>query len=103
VNRLSGMHLPAPFAFAIMATLVQFICPIFIVFGLFTRFHAALLLGVLFGAVLQNLFSGRDPQLAILYTLIIVTLLFTGGGRCSLDALLLTRFGKANNETTPNE
>ena len=88
-----AMHTPAPLASAVAATLVQFICSLFIVVGLFTRIYAALLvLGALSGAILpQNLLAGRDPQLAILYTLVVITffifefcgwIIFT---RCEID------------------
>ena len=83
------MHFPAPFASAVAATLVQFICSLFIVVGLFTRINAALLLGALSGAFLQNLLAGRDPQLAILYALVVATLLLMGSGEFSVDAKLL--------------
>ncbi|SRR5258706_11590740 len=65
-----GDAFPAPLASAVAATLVQFICAPFIAVGLFTRINAALLSGALSRAILQNLLAGRDPQLAILYTLI---------------------------------
>jgi uncharacterized membrane protein YphA (DoxX/SURF4 family) len=80
------MHLPAPLASAVAATLVQFICSLFVLVGWFTRINAALLVCALSGAILQNLLAGRDPQLAILYTIIVVTLVFIGGGKYSLDA-----------------
>ena len=90
VKEVAGMHFPAPLASAVAATLIQFICSLFIVAGLFTRINAALLLGALSGAVLQNLLAGRDPQLAMLYTLVVVTLALIGGGKFSLDAKLLS-------------
>jgi putative oxidoreductase len=93
VKEVAGMHFPAPLASAVAATLVQFICSLFIVAGLFTRINAALLLGALSGAILQNLLAGRDPQLAILYTLVVMTLALIGGGRFSLDAKLLSTAG----------
>jgi putative oxidoreductase len=77
---------PAPLASAVAATLVQFICSLLIVVGLFTRINAALLVCALGGAILQNLLASRDPQLAILYTLVVAALLFLGGGKYSLDA-----------------
>jgi hypothetical protein len=43
------------------------------------------------GAILQNLLSGRDPQLAIHYTLVVVTLVFMGGGKYSLDARIFAK------------
>src|SRR6267142_3312519 len=87
-EEVAGMHMPAPLASAVAATLVQFICSLFIVVGLFTRINAALLVCALTGAIMQNLLAGRDPQLAILYTLVVVTLVFLGGGKYSIDAKL---------------
>ena len=72
---------------------------LFIIIGLFTRINAILLFGALSGAILQNLLTGRDPQLAILYTLVVSTLAFMGGGRISLDAKL---FAKAEQSTSRN-
>jgi putative oxidoreductase len=85
-GEVAGMHMPAPLVSAVAATLVQFICSLFVVVGWFTRINAALLVCALSGAILQNLLAGRDPQLAILYTLVVVTLVFMGGGKYSLDA-----------------
>jgi putative oxidoreductase len=90
-EEVAGMHMPAPLASAVAATLVQFICSLFIVVGLFTRINGALLFCALSGAIFQNLTAGRDPQLAILYTLVVVTLAFLGGGKYSLDARILQK------------
>jgi len=90
-EEVAGMHFPAPLVSAVAATLVQFICSPFIVLGLFTRLNAALLLCALSGAILQNLLAGRDPQLAILYSLMVFTLIFIGSGKYSLDAKLLAK------------
>jgi len=90
-EEVAGMHFPAPLASAVAATLVQFICSPFIVVGLFTRINATLLLCALSGAILQNLLAGRDPQLAILYSLVVLTLIFLGSGKYSLDAKLLAK------------
>jgi putative oxidoreductase len=91
VEEVAGMHFPAPLASAVAATLVQFICSLFIVVGLFTRINAALLLCALSGAILQNLLAGRDPQLAVLYSLVVLTIVFMGAGKYSLDARLSGR------------
>src|SRR6185369_4887211 len=91
VEEVAEMHFPAPLASAVAATGVQFICSLFLAVGLFTRISAGLLVGVLGVAILQNLLAGRDPQLAILYTLIVATLALLGGGQFSLDALLQRR------------
>jgi len=98
-EEVAGMHFPAPLASAVAATLVQFICSLFIIVGLFTRINAILLFGALSGAILQNLLAGRDAQLAILYTLVVLTLAFMGGGKISLDARL---FAKAEHSASRN-
>jgi putative oxidoreductase len=95
-EEVAGMHFPAPLALAVAATLVQFICSLFIIIGLFTRINAILLFGALSGAILQNLLAGRDPQLAILYALVVLTLAFMGGGRISLDAKLFAKAEQSN-------
>jgi putative oxidoreductase len=90
-EEVAEMHFPAPVASAFAATSVQFICSLFLVAGLLTRVNAALLAGALCVAILQNVLARRDPQLAILYVLIMVALVFLGGGRFSVDALVLLR------------
>src|SRR5271170_1171675 len=90
-EEVAGMHAPAPLASAVAGTLVQFIFSLFIGVGLFTRINAALLVCALTGAIMQNLLAGRDPQLAILYTLVVVTLVFLGGGKYSLDAQISSK------------
>jgi uncharacterized membrane protein YphA (DoxX/SURF4 family) len=91
LKEVEGMHFPAPYPSAILATFIQFICSLFILVGLFTRINAVLLLGALSGALLQNLLAGRSPQLALLYILVVITVAFIGGGRFSLDAKLLQK------------
>jgi uncharacterized membrane protein YphA (DoxX/SURF4 family) len=59
-TEVAEMHFPAPYASAIGATILQFICPLFIGVGLFTRINALLLTGVLSVAILQNLLANRD-------------------------------------------
>src|SRR5437870_12304024 len=68
-EEVAGMHFPAPLASAVAATLVQFICSFFIIIELITRTNAILLFVELSDAILPNLLSGREPQLAILYRL----------------------------------
>jgi len=92
-KEVQGMHFPAPYPSAIIATLIQFICSLFIVVGLFTRINAVLLLGALSGAILQNLLAGRSPQLALLYILVVITFVFIGGGKFSLDAKVSSKLG----------
>jgi putative oxidoreductase len=66
------------------------VCAPLIALGLFTRMNAALLTGTLSVAILQNLLAGRDPQLALLYAIVLLSLIFLGGGRFSLDAKLFS-------------
>jgi uncharacterized membrane protein YphA (DoxX/SURF4 family) len=90
-EEVAGMHFPAPVASAFAATAAQFILAPLLVAGLCTRLSAAILTTVLGVAVLQNLLAGRDPQLALLYTLVVAAFIFTGGGRFSADARLAAR------------
>ena len=85
-KEVAEMHFPAPVASAFAATFLQFVCSPLLALGLFTRLNAALLTGTLSVAILQNLLAGRDPQLAILYVLVLLSLVFLGGGRFSMDA-----------------
>jgi putative oxidoreductase len=92
-EEVSAMHLPAPVVMAFAATLVQLICPLFLAVGLLTRLNAVLLTGTLSTAILQNVLARRDPQLPILYVLILIEMIFLGGGRFSLDAQVLPMLG----------
>ena len=85
-QEVAGMHFPAPVASAFGATALQFLCSPLLALGLLTRLNAALLTATLSVAILQNLLAGRDPQLAILYVIVLLSLVFLGGGRFSLDA-----------------
>lgn len=87
-EEVAGMHFPAPVASAFAATVVQFVCAPLLAIGLYTRLSAAVLAAVLAVAVMQNLLADRDPQLAILYTLVVAAFALLGGGRFSADALL---------------
>src|SRR4030095_13485806 len=78
------MHFPGPVASAFTATFLQFLCSPLLALGLFTRLNAALLTGTLSVAILQTLLAGREPQLAIRYVLVLLSLIFLGGGRSQL-------------------
>jgi len=90
VTEVAEMHFPAPVVSAFAATVVQLVCSLFLIVGLFTRINAVLLAGALGGAILQNLLAHRDPQLALLYTAVVATFALMGGGRYSLDAKLFS-------------
>ena len=53
--------------------------------GRFKRLAAGLPAFVLSGAILQNLVALSDPQLAVLYTITVITLVFIEGGEYSVD------------------
>ncbi len=91
-EEVAQMHFPALVASAFAATILQFVCAPLLALGLFTRLDAVLLTATLSVAILQNVLAGRDPQLAFLYVLVMVSLIFLGGGRLSLDAKLLSRW-----------
>ncbi len=91
VEEVAGMHFPAPVPSAFAATAVQFICAPLLAVGLLTRLNAIVLTATLSIAILQNVLAGRDPQLAVLYVLVVVSMIFLGGGRFSLDAKLFSR------------
>jgi len=88
-EEVAAMHFPVPIAVALAATSVQFVCSLFLIVGCLTRVNSALLVGVLGVAIIQNLLASRDPQLAILYTLVVLALAMMGGGRFSVDAWLI--------------
>lgn len=90
-GEVATMHFPAPVPSAFAATAVQFFCAPLLAVGLFTRLNALLLTATLSVAILQNILAGRDPQLAVLYVLVMVSLAFLGGGRFSLDGRLFSR------------
>lgn len=89
-DEVAAMRLPSPVSLAIVATTVQFVCSLLLVTGLLTRLSAALLTATIGVAIVQNVLARRDPQLPILYVLILITMIFLGGGSFSLDAKILS-------------
>jgi len=92
-GEVAEIHVPFPFASALMATCIQFVGGLLLIAGVATRPVALVLTGTLGVAVYQNLATRRDPQLASLYVLGVVTLAIWGGGRYSLDAVLWVHTG----------
>jgi uncharacterized membrane protein YphA (DoxX/SURF4 family) len=76
------------------------VCPLFLIIGLWTRLNAAVLTVTLRVAVLQNQTADRDPQLAVLYTLVVAALALGGGGRWSVDSVWSARVGQRAQATT---
>jgi len=87
-EEVAAMHFPAPVASAFAATAVQFLCAPLLSLGFCTRLNAAALTAVLGVAIAQNVGAHRDPQLAVLYTVVVAALVLLGGGQFSLDTKL---------------
>lgn len=85
------MGMPAPMLAAALAAAALFLGGLLVAAGFLTRPSAAVLTGILCGALVENLMSDRDPQIAGLYVLVAVTFAIGGGGRYSLDAVLFGR------------
>lgn len=78
-----------------LAVFGEVVAPILVMLGLFTRFAAFPPAFTM--AVAAIMVHGADPlgekELALLYLLPFATLMFTGGGRWSLDSLRTRRTG----------
>lgn len=80
-----------------LATFAEFFCAIGLIFGFATRLSALpLVINMLVAAIIVH---SDDPwgkkEFALLYAVPFITLLFTGGGKYSLDAVVWPRlFGK---------
>jgi uncharacterized membrane protein YphA (DoxX/SURF4 family) len=90
-DEIAAMHFPAPVASAFAATAAQFIFAPLLALGILTRVSAAFLTAVMCVAILQNVLAQRDPQLAVLYTLVVASFVLIGGGRFSVDAHFASR------------
>ncbi len=85
-----------PAASLILIVFAEFFCSIFLIFGFATRLSAIpSLIGML---VVIFIVHGADSfgkkEIALLYALIYLTLLFTGAGKFSIDYLISKKLGK---------
>lgn len=87
---LFNMSMPFPEAMAYTGKVIELVCGLFLLLGLFTRFVTALLfLAYLF--VTFALGDGRilsDNQLPFLFALMSLVFFFAGAGRLSIDYIL---------------
>jgi putative oxidoreductase len=95
------MQIPGPLAF--LAIVTEIVCSVALIFGALTRAAAAGIIGVMLGAIvyahLPNGFfmnwSGQQAGEGFEYHLLAIALglvaLLAGGGRASVDRLLMTR------------
>jgi len=86
LSEVAELHVPHPVAAAWIATGVQIVSAALLALGFHTRICAILLVGTLAGAIAHNLVTGRSPELALLYAVMLASLALLGGGRHSLDA-----------------
>jgi putative oxidoreductase len=98
-------HIPFPYASALFVSMVEFGCGAGLTLGLLTPLCAAMLTGDMIVAIATNRIhsiqaSGVLARLddflylpEVLYTLILVWLIFSGPGRYSIDGLIASRAG----------
>jgi putative oxidoreductase len=98
-------HIPFPHANALFVSMVEFACGAGLALGLLTPLCAAMLVGDMIVAIATNriqsiqasgVLAWLDDFLylpEVLYTLILVWLIFSGPGRYSVDGLIAWRAG----------
>jgi putative oxidoreductase len=98
-------HIPFPHASALFVSMVEFACGAGLALGLLTPLCAATLMGDMIVAIATNrihsirvrgVLAWLDDFLylpEVLYTLILVWLIFAGPGRYSVDGLIAWRLG----------
>jgi len=98
-------HVPFPYASALFVAMVEFACGAGLALGLLAPLCAAMLMGDMIVAIATNRIhsiqaSGVLARLddflylpEVLYTLILVWLIFSGPGRYSVDGLIALRAG----------
>src|ERR1700722_17043433 len=105
VKTIAQSHIPFPHANALFVATVEFACGAGLVLGLLTPLCAAMLAGDMIVAIATNrihsiqasgVLAWLDDFLylpEVLYTLILVWLIFSGPGRYSVDGLIASRTG----------
>ena len=106
IGKVSGLlsgnfHTPdplgiGPFPSQVLAAFAEFFCALLVVVGFRTRLSLLPVIATMVVAAL--VFHLHDPwnekELPVLYAVVFVSLLFTGGGRYTLDRWLAGRAGK---------
>lgn len=92
------MGMGATFSLA-LAVFAEVVCSVFLLFGLFTRLAAVPLIVTMLVAVI--VVHGGDPftqkELGLHYLTAYLSLFILGGGKYSLDAMLLRKFKRRTN------
>ena len=98
-------HIPFPYATALFVSTLEFACGAGLTLGLLTPLCAAMLMGDMIVAIATNrihsvhassVLAWLDDFLylpEVLYTLILVWLIFSGPGRYSIDGLIASKAG----------
>lgn len=94
VNTVANIGFPLPGFFAILAGLTEFLASILLILGLFTRVNAGLLSFVMLVAIYYNIRTGNPYELPLLYMVIFISLILTGGGKYSLDNYVYRKASK---------
>ena len=71
--------------FGFLGAFSESIGMVMVIFGIFTRPAAFLLLFTMFVASMNHLVDGEFPELAIMYLIVMLVLLISGPGKFSLD------------------
>ncbi|MBR9702494.1 DoxX family protein [Candidatus Woesearchaeota archaeon] len=85
---LSGASFPAAAFFAWLVALVEFLGGILLVIGLMTRWSSALLGVTMIVATIMMLISAGDYKYPLVLLASMIALLFSGGGKLSVDSKL---------------
>jgi putative oxidoreductase len=102
---IDQIHVPFPHATALFVATVEFVCGAGLASGLLTPLSAAMLTGDMIVAIsttsihtikASGFLAWLDDFLylpEVLYVVILVWLIFSGPGRCSVDGLIASRVG----------
>lgn len=99
VSAVEGMGFPLPYFFALMAGLSEFIGGLLLAAGAVTRL-AALFLGITMGVAffvmngIGSAFNGAGGTFSLLYFTLSVFFILVGGGKFSVDKVVLNKLTK---------
>jgi len=88
---VKSLGFPLPVAFATASALAESVCAVLLAAGLLTRVNASLIAFNMLVAVSLHLRLGQPLEPALLYLFSALTLVLSGGGTYSIDALLTRR------------
>jgi putative oxidoreductase len=89
-NTVASLGFPFPLFFAALSSIVEFLGGLLFAAGLYTRYVALLIFINMSVAVYRHLISDMRYELAALFLLISIYILFRGAGRFSCDRFFKT-------------